>query len=252
MLQQTPVSRVIPHLRHWLERWPTPADLAAVPPGEAVRAWARLGYPRRALWLHACATVIADRYEGVVPSDVDALLGLPGVGPYTARAVAAFAFGIRVPVVDTNVRRVIARAIAGDGEAGAPSAKRDLPEMEALLPDDEGDAASFNAAMMELGALVCTARSPRCDACPVAGLCEWRARGYPPYTGARRAVQKKYEGSDRHVRGLIMAELRASHLPLADAEVAAVWPDAAQLERALQGLVADGLAVRTSDGLVLP
>jgi len=111
MLQQTPVARVIPRLEEWLDRWPTPADLAAVPPGEAVRAWDRLGYPRRALALHAAATAIVHHHGGVVPSEVDALLALPGVGPYTARAIAAFSYGIRTPVVDTNTRRVLARAV---------------------------------------------------------------------------------------------------------------------------------------------
>src|SRR4051812_14823781 len=120
MLQQTPVARVIPRLAEWLERWPTPADLAAVPPGEAVRAWDRLGYPRRALNLHAAAVEIAERYGNRVPSEVDELLALPGVGPYTARAVAAFAYGLRTPVVDTNIRRVLARALGGRVEPGPP------------------------------------------------------------------------------------------------------------------------------------
>ena len=252
MLQQTPVARVIPALDRWLTRWPTPADLAAQSPGEAVRAWERLGYPRRALRLHAAAVEITQRHGGVVPSDVDELLALPGIGDYTARAVAAFAFGLRHPVVDTNVRRVIARAVDGDAEAGPPSTRRDLAAMEALLPADAPDARLFNAGMMELGAIVCTARAPRCDACPLADSCRWRARGYPPYTGRRAAVQAKFEGSDRQVRGLIMAELRASDIPLTAAEVATLWPDAAQRDRALAGLLADGLAVRVAGGFELP
>jgi len=252
MLQQTPVARVLPQWQAWLERWPTPAALAAVPPGEAVRAWNRLGYPRRALWLHACAVAIAERHGGVVPADVDELLALPGVGPYTARAVAAFAYGVRTPVVDTNVRRVLARAVDGLGEPAPPSAARDLVAMEAQLPASAAEARVFNAGSMELGALVCTARSPRCDACPVAALCAWRAAGYPAYDGPRKAVQKKYEGSDRQVRGLIMRELRGAHVPVSDAEIAALWPDAAQLARAIDGLLADGLAVRDSEGYVLP
>jgi len=252
MLQQTPVVRVLPQWQAWLERWPTPADLAAVPPGEAVRAWNRLGYPRRALWLHACAVAITEQHGGVVPSDVDTLLALPGVGPYTARAVAAFAYGVRTPVVDTNVRRVLARAVDGLGEPAPPAAARDLAAMDAQLPASRDDARTFNAGAMELGALVCTARAPRCDACPVAGLCAWRAAGYPAYDGPRKAVQKKYEGSDRQVRGLIMRELRGAHMPVSDAEIAGLWPDAAQLDRALSGLLADGLAVRDTAGYVLP
>ncbi|MCX7521217.1 A/G-specific adenine glycosylase [Microbacterium sp. STN6] len=252
MLQQTPVSRVIPRLEQWLERWPTPGDLASVPPGEAVRAWDRLGYPRRALWLHACAVAISERHGGVVPHDVDTLKALPGVGEYTARAVAAFAFGRRHPVVDTNVRRVIARAVDGQGEPGPPSTRRDLAAMEALLPADESDAQSFNAGAMELGAIVCTARAPRCDACPIRERCAWRRAGYPAYDGPVRARQKTYEGSDRHVRGLIMRELRAAHVPVTAAEIEALWPDAAQRSRALAGLVADGLAVAAEGGYSLP
>jgi A/G-specific adenine glycosylase len=252
MLQQTPVSRVVPRLEEWLSRWPTPADLAAVPPGEAVRAWQSLGYPRRALWLHACAVAITERHDGIVPDDVDALLALPGIGDYTARAVAVFAYGDRHPVVDTNIRRVIARAVDGQGEPGPPSATRDLAAMEALLPHDRAAAAAFNAGMMELGALVCVARSPRCEECPLRDVCAWRLAGYPPYEGPRKAVQKKYEGSDRQVRGLIMAELRASHLPVTDAEIEGLWPDAPQRDRALAGLLADGLAVAEAGGYTLP
>ncbi|MFJ3391828.1 HhH-GPD family protein [Leifsonia aquatica] len=252
MLQQTPVNRVIPRLEEWLERWPTPADLAAVPPGEAVRAWQSLGYPRRALWLHAAAVAITERHAGAVPDDVTELLALPGIGDYTARAVAVFAYGERHPVVDTNIRRVIARAVEGQGEPGPPSARRDLAAMEALLPDDRPAAAAFNAGMMELGAIVCVARTPRCDVCPLAAACAWRAASYPAYEGPRKAVQKKYEGSDRQVRGLILAELRASHIPVTAAELDGVWPDAAQRGRALAGLLADGLAVEAQGGYTLP
>lgn len=251
MLQQTPVSRVIPRLEEWLSRWPTPADLAAVPPGEAVRAWQSLGYPRRALWLHAAAVAITEQHGGVVPKDVDALLALPGIGDYTARAIAVFAYGNRHPVVDTNIRRVIARAVEGQAEPGPPG-KRDLAAMEALLPNERPVAAAFNAGMMELGAIVCVARSPRCDECPLADRCAWRQAGYPPYDGPRKAVQKRYEGSDRQVRGRILAELRASHLPVTAAELENVWPDAAQRDRALAGLLADGLAVPADGGYTLP
>lgn len=252
MLQQTPVSRVIPRLTEWLDRWPTPAALAAVPPGEAVRAWASLGYPRRALWLHAAAVEITERHGGAVPADVDALLALTGIGDYTARAVAAFAYGHRHPVVDTNTRRVIARAVAGQAEAAPPSRGRDLDAMSALLPEDKRQAAAFNAAIMELGALVCTARKPDCDACPIRNACAWRSAGYPAHTGTRKAVQKKFEGSDRQVRGLIMAELRSTHRSVTDAEIAGLWPDQTQRERSLAGLLADGLAVTAPGGYTLP
>jgi A/G-specific adenine glycosylase len=253
MLQQTPVARVIPRLETWLERWPTPAALAAAAPGDAVRAWERLGYPRRALNLHAAAVAITERHGGVVPSDVDELLALPGIGHYTARAVAAFAYGKRHPVVDTNVRRVLARAIEGNGEAGPASTTRDLAAMEAQLPTDEADARVFNAAVMELGAVICTARAPRCDACPIADRCAWRAAGYPPYEGTRRATQKKYEGSDRQVRGVILAALRSREGSLPATELPGLWPDALQRARALDGLLLDGLVVGSPEtGYALP
>lgn len=253
MLQQTPVVRVIPRLEEWLLRWPDASALAAVPSGEAVRAWNRLGYPRRALYLHAAAVAITERHGGVVPRDIDQLLALPGIGDYTARAVAVFAYGDRHPVVDTNVRRVIARAIDGDAEAGPPSARRDLAAMEALLPADDDEARIFNAGAMELGAIVCTARNPRCDLCPLAAVCAWRAAGYPPYLGTRKPVQKKFEGSDRQVRGLILAELRASDVPVLASELDTVWTDAAQRDRALAGLLSDGLVVGSPfDGYELP
>lgn len=253
MLQQTPVARVIPQLDEWLQRWPDPAALAAVPSGEAVRAWKRLGYPRRALYLHAAAVAITEHHGGIVPRRVDQLLTLPGIGDYTARAVAVFAYGDRHPVVDTNVRRVIARAIDGNAEAGPPMARRDLTAMKALLPADLEGARIFNAGAMELGAIVCTARAPRCDQCPLAEVCAWRSAGYPPYVGVRKTVQKKFEGSDRQVRGLILAELRASDIPVGAAELDTVWADDAQRARALAGLIADGLVAGSpSEGYELP
>jgi A/G-specific adenine glycosylase len=252
MLQQTPVTRVIPRLEEWLARWPTPAALAAVPPGEAVRAWDRLGYPRRALNLHAASIAITERHGGVVPSDVDELLALPGVGPYTARAVAAFAYGVRVPVVDVNVRRVLARALRGVGEPGPARTRDEHALMESLLPADAPTARLTNAGMMELGQTVCTARSPACERCPIAELCAWRAAGYPAYTGPAAPRQKPYAGSDREVRGRILRELRAEELPVSAERVAELWPDAEQLARALAGLLSDGLAEAVDGGYALP
>jgi A/G-specific adenine glycosylase len=248
MLQQTPVNRVVPHLERWLTRWPTPTALAADAPAEAVREWANLGYPRRALWLHRAAVEIRDRHDGVVPRDVDHLLALTGIGDYTARAVAAFAYGDRHPVVDTNTRRVLARAIDGRSQPGPPS-RHDLAAMEALLPDDIRAAAVVNAAAMELGATVCVARVPRCEACPVAAQCAWRAAGYPD-TGDTRRRQARYEGSDRQARGAVLKILRdaAAHaVPLA--EVVPDWPDVGQRDRAIDSLIADGLA-EASDGML--
>ncbi|HEV2888980.1 MAG TPA: A/G-specific adenine glycosylase [Frankiaceae bacterium] len=246
MLQQTPVARVLPVYEAWLARWPTPAALAASPPGEAVRLWGRLGYPRRALRLHAAAVaVIAER--GAFPTTLEGLLALPGVGAYTARAVASFAFGQRHPVVDTNVRRVVARAVSGRAEAGPPSTARDLAAVSALLP--ERDAPVFGAALMELGALVCTARSPACPACPLRATCAWRLAGRPPYEGPRAKAQA-WHGTDRQCRGALLAVLRDASAPVPDAALS--WPDEAQRRRALDGLLADGLAVAVEGGFALP
>lgn len=253
MLQQTPVARVIPRLEQWLARWPSPDALAADSPAEAVRAWDRLGYPRRALRLHAAAVAMSEQHGGEVPRDVDALLALPGIGEYTARAVAAFAFGVRTPVVDVNTRRVLARAVAGQGEAGPARTRADLAAMEALLPSDPAEAQRFNAGAMELGQTVCTARSPRCDSCPLARLCAWRAAGYPEYEGPAAPRQARFEGSDRQVRGLIMRELRHSDSPVPAEVIESLWPDAVQRERALASLLADGLALGDpSTGYALP
>lgn len=256
MLQQTQVDRVLPRWEAWLERWPRPSALAAEDPGEAVRMWDRLGYPRRALWLHRAAVELAERHGDEVPADVDALLALTGIGPYTARAVAAFAFGDRHPVVDTNTRRVIARLVHGRAAAGMPAA-RDLDDMEALLPSDPEEAAVFNAAAMELGAIVCTARAPRCGDCPIAAWCEWRGAGYPDNAPAKRPRQAKFEGSDRQVRGRIMALLRSSSasVPAADALAAAAEGgvrDAEQPRRAYDSLIADGLIVEFEGQARLP
>jgi A/G-specific adenine glycosylase len=247
MLQQTPVARVLPAYQAWLARWPTPAALAAAPPGEAVRMWGKLGYPRRALRLHECATAITQRHAGAVPSTVDELLALPGVGDYTARAVAAFAFAQRCPVVDTNVRRVVARAVAGAGDAGPPSTRRDLAAVDALLPPDAPRAAVLSAALMELGQLVCTARTPRCQTCPIAATCAWRLTGYPPYEGPTKPVQR-FAGTDRQVRGLLLDVLRARPDPVTLELLDAAWHDPAQRARALDGLVADGLIDPLPDG----
>ncbi len=253
MLQQTPVARVIPRLEQWLARWPNPDALASDSPAEAVRAWDRLGYPRRALNLHAAAVVISVQHGGEVPHEVDALLALPGIGDYTARAVASFAYGVRAPVVDVNTRRVIARAVHGHGAAGPARTRADLADMEALLPEDAADARLMNAGLMELGQVVCIARAPRCDVCPLAALCAWRAAGYPEYDGPPAPRQARFEGSDRQVRGLIMRELRHAPSRVPAEVVETLWPDAVQRERALAGLLADGLATGSREaGYGLP
>jgi A/G-specific adenine glycosylase len=252
MLQQTPVVRVLPAWRDWLDRWPTPAALAADPPGEAIRRWGRLGYPRRALRLHECATALVDRHGGQVPANLEELLALPGVGGYTARAVAAFAYGQRHPVVDTNVRRLVARAVAGAPDAGPATSQADLAAVTRLLPEPAAIAARASVAFMELGALLCTARSPRCTDCPLWELCAWRRAGQPPASGPSRRPQR-YAGTDRQVRGLLLAVLREATAPVPAARLDLVWNDAAQRERALAGLIADGLvAPTTGDSYSLP
>jgi len=251
MLQQTPVNRVIPHLEAWLARWPTPAAMAAASPAEVVQQWANLGYPRRALWLHRAAIEISERHGGVVPNDIDALLKLSGIGDYTARAVAVFAYGDRHPVVDTNTRRVMARAILGQAQPGPPS-RRDLALMDSLLPADVAESAVFNAAAMELGATVCTARSPRCDVCPLSDTCAWLAAGRPE-TGDTRRRQAAFEGSDRQARGAVLRVLRtAAPTPVLIDSVLADWPDPLQRDRAIDSLIADGLAEADGELLSLP
>lgn len=251
MSQQTPVARVEPVWRAWLERWPGPAELAAASPGDVIRMWGRLGYPRRALRLQECALVVVEEYGGRVPTDVDELLALPGVGDYTARAVACFAHGQAVPVVDTNVRRVVARAVGGAAEAGPPSSRRDLDAVSALLPGRREEAVAFSVALMELGALVCTARVPRCDDCPLAPSCAWVAAGRPEWDGPRRRAQT-YAGTDRQVRGLLLDVLRDGDGTATEARLDAVWPDPVQCRRALDSLLTDGLVARRADHYSLP
>jgi A/G-specific adenine glycosylase len=246
MLQQTPVSRVLPMYEAWLERWPKPGDLAAEPSGEAVRAWGRLGYPRRALRLHAAATAIAEQHGGVVPADYEQLRALPGVGDYTAAAVASFAYGRRHAVLDTNVRRVLARACSGEQYPATSVSAAERSLAVGLLPEEPSMAAAWAAASMELGALVCTAKSPRCEICPVVDLCAWRAAGSPEHTGPARKGQS-YAGTDRQCRGALLAVLRAADEPVEAEVLFAAWTsDEEQRGRALRGLLEDGLAVRTA------
>jgi len=251
MLQQTQVSRVIPRLDAWLERWPTPTAMAAATPAEVVQQWANLGYPRRALWLHRAAVEVVERHGGVVPRDVDALLALSGIGDYTARAVSVFAYGDRHPVVDTNTRRVLARAVEGRAHPASPS-RRDLLLMESLLPSGDADSAVFNAAAMELGATVCTARSPQCEICPLLGDCAWVAEGRPD-TGDARRRQAAFEGSDRQARGAVLRVLRGAGADgVALETVLPDWPDPVQRDRAIDSLIADGLAEAADGALSLP
>jgi A/G-specific adenine glycosylase len=247
MLQQTPVARVEPVWRDWMERWPTPAALAAVAPADVIRAWGKLGYPRRALRLREAAGAILERHGGVVPEDVEALEALPGVGTYTARAVACFGYGQPQPVVDTNVRRVVARLLHGRAEAGNARAA-DLTDIAELTPPEAERAARFSVAAMELGALVCVAGAPRCGVCPVRERCAWRLAGSPAHDGPARRVQK-FAGTDRQVRGKLLDVLRAAHEPVDTAALERAWDDAVQRSRCLDSLLTDGLVEQTDDGL---
>lgn len=249
MLQQTPVSRVLPIHEAWLTTWPTPAALAAAPSGEAVRAWGRLGYPRRALRLHASAVAITERHGGEVPDTYEELRGLPGVGDYTAAAIASFAFGRSHAVLDTNVRRVLGRTVDAVEFPANHVTRAERDRATALVP--EHDPEVWAVAVMELGALVCTANNPACGACPVRDRCAWQLAGKPAYDGPARPTQT-YAGTDRQCRGRLLAVLRDVDEPVQQTRLETVWADAVQRDRALTGLVADGLAVRVGNCYALP
>lgn len=259
MLQQTPVVRVLPRWQDWMQRWPRPVDLAQAPTAEVLTAWDRLGYPRRALRLQAAAQSMVERHSGEVPATAEELRELPGVGEYTAAAVACFAFNQPEVVVDTNIRRVHARAFTGHALPGKTytSAQRRLAAelMPATAPDAGATACAWNASAMELGALICTARAPQCGICPVADLCAWRAAGSPAPTEEQQTRGQGWAGTDRQVRGAIMAVLRAGEavereqlleaLPLPEAS-------AEQRARCMDSLIGDGLAAQTGARVSLP
>lgn len=260
MSQQTPVARVVPAWRQWMERWPDLAALAGAATGEVLRVWGGLGYPRRALRLMECARVVVERHGGRLPCDLEALRALPGIGEYTAGAVLAFAFGRRALALDTNVRRVLARAVGGRALPPPALVRAERERAEALLPEADDEAAAWSVAVMELGALVCTAREPRCDDCPWREECAWLAAGSPPDEHARRRRRQAWRGTDRQARGLIMARLRgadtgatlsAEALLTAGAGAGARAGRAADREqpgRALASLLADGLIATDDDG----
>lgn len=240
MSQQTPVARVAPVWRQWLDRWPTPGDFAAASQADVLRAWGRLGYPRRALRLHECAAAVVERHDGEIPADVAQLRDLPGIGVYTAAAVAVFHYRRRHAVVDTNVRRVIARFVAGESDSGMATSAADLRAAEEILPPDPETAAAHSVALMELGALVCTARKPMCRQCPVSARCRFKAAGAVVPDAPSRKPQR-YHGTTRYVRGRIMALLRDSSDPVPRTAIDGVWHEAGRREAALTGLISDGL-----------
>lgn len=242
MSQQTPMSRVIGPWHEWMNRWPTPDDLAEEDSGEAVAAWGRLGYPRRALRLHSCAVAIATEHDGVVPNSYDELVALPGIGDYTASAVVSFAFGGRATVLDTNVRRLIARAESGIANCPTSVTRAERVVADALVPDEDARAAKWAVASMELGALVCTARSPQCEVCPIRDSCRWVIDGKPDNAPARRG--QPWKGTDRQCRGVIMDVVRNSPRGVKVQMALSAWPEPDQASRCLESLLDDGLVHR--------
>ncbi len=242
MSQQTPMSRVIGPWHEWMNRWPTPDDLAEEDSGEAVAAWGRLGYPRRALRLHSCAVTIATEHDGVVPNSYDELVALPGIGDYTASAVVSFAFGGRATVLDTNVRRLIARAESGIANCPTSVTRAERVVADALVPDEDARAAKWAVASMELGALVCTARSPQCEVCPIRDGCRWVIDGRPDNAPARRG--QPWKGTDRQCRGVIMDVVRNSPRGVKVQMALSAWPEPDQASRCLESLLDDGLVHR--------
>lgn len=242
MSQQTPMSRVIGPWHEWMNRWPTPDDLAEEDSGEAVAAWGRLGYPRRALRLHSCAVTIATEHDGVVPNSYDELVALPGIGDYTASAVVSFAFGGRATVLDTNVRRLIARAESGIANCPTSVTRAERVVADALVPDEDARAAKWAVASMELGALVCTARSPQCEVCPIRDSCRWVIDGKPDNAPARRG--QPWKGTDRQCRGVIMDVVRNSPRGVKVQMALSAWPEPDQASRCLESLLDDGLVHR--------
>jgi len=239
MLQQTPVNRVLPIWHEWIERWPTPADLAAEPKSEVIKAWGRLGYPRRAIRLHESAKAIASKHHNQVPRFREELIALPGVGDYTAAAIAAFAYGQPTLVLDINIRRFFARYFDGEQfPTSAPSLVEKKVRNE-LIPAERGEV--WAAATMEFGAVICTSRSPKCESCFLSQDCAWKAAGFPTMEIKRQA---KFEGSDRQCRGIVMKVLKERE-KASKSVLAKEWPIQSQLEKALETLIADGLIETT-------
>ena len=234
MLQQTPVNRVLPKWIEWMERWPTPADLAQASPAQVITAWGRLGYPRRALRLHAAAQIIADDFSNEVPENLETLQTLPGIGEYTAAAIAAFAFDQRTLVMDVNIRRVLTRVIDGDEHPKPAPTSREKARRLALLP--EKNAHIWAAATMELGAIVCTSKNPKCELCPVISACNWRKNGYPKSDLIRKS--QDWHGTDRKCRGTIVQALRENE-SLTENAIKKLWPEESQVEKALKTLQED-------------
>ena len=238
MLQQTPVARVLPIYIEWMKRWPTPAALAAATPAQVITAWGRLGYPRRALRLHECAKVISTQYKGRIPDTQSELRELPGIGDYTSAAIIAFAFDGRSLVLDINIRRLFARVIDGIEVPTAAPTKSERQDREKLIPAKNPHV--WAAATMELGALICTAKNPKCGQCPLADQCIWRSLDYPLSDQPKRT--QSWHGTDRQCRGIIVQALRDNPV-LSKREIMQLWDVPSQVEKALLTLLKDGLLV---------
>ncbi|WP_375713297.1 A/G-specific adenine glycosylase [Bifidobacterium scardovii] len=253
MSQQTQMSRVVPYWTDWMRMWPDAAALAGASTAEVITAWGRLGYPRRALRLQECARVVADRWHDDLPRGYDDLIALPGIGDYTASAVMSFAYGERIAVIDTNIRRVLSRLFLGVESRGgsASPAERDLANR--ALPRDARRSVTWNQSVMELGAVVCTAKTPLCDACPVRDRCAFLAAGRPGLGERRTRPRQRFAGTDRQVRGLVLDALRGlpdGETSLPRAQLEALWADRVQLDKCVASLDDDGLIEMLPDGAV--
>ena len=283
MSQQTQMSRVVPYWTAWMKVWPDAASLAAAPKAEVITAWGRLGYPRRALRLQECAKQVAGRYADRLPRDYDRLVALPGIGDYTASAVMSFAYGERIAVIDTNIRRVLSRVFLGRESKGGAASREERQLAWQVLPEDEDPEASdhrvngddrletadpqirsaawreppsarWNQAVMELGATVCMARKPACDICPLAGHCRFLKAGLPGLGEGRTRPRQRFVGTDRQVRGAILQALRrASGVPVSRKDLKSLCEDEIRLDRCIASLDEDGLLEIGQDGrLSLP
>ncbi len=265
MSQQTPMTRVAPLWCAWMKRWPTPQALAAASRSDILTAWGSLGYPSRALRLHQCARVVIQRYHGQLPVTVSELMKLPGIGQYTASAVASFADCQPVAVTDTNIRRVITRAADGVESLGGATTRSDWKRAHSLLPTVQNpgnpaitgkDDRLWNQTLMEIGALVCLPRNPRCDACPLVGICRWKAAGYPGAGAKHTRPVQKWAGTDRQMRGKIMKLIRretAHGTPFISRDVyesLGAHGKEDQLQRCITGLAHDGLITARADGTI--
>ena len=289
MSQQTQMSRVVPYWTAWMKVWPDAASLAAAPKAEVITAWGRLGYPRRALRLQECAKQVAGRYADRLPRDYDRLVALPGIGDYTASAVMSFAYGERIAVIDTNIRRVLSRVFLGRESTGGAASREERRLAWQVLPEDGGPedigaedsgvqedggsgrlgladpkvrsavwreppSARWNQAVMELGATVCMARKPACDICPLAGHCRFLKDGLPGLGAGRTRPRQRFVGTDRQVRGAILQALRrASGAPVSRKDLKSLCEDEIRLDRCIASLDEDGLLEIGQDGrLSLP